>query len=999
MQYKKFIIIVVFVSLMMLFCLNTNAEKETTEYGEAYRNHLAYSAKQGWNNDPNGLLYVPNADGKGGVYHMYYQYNWDQVTNKTDNVWGKMSWGHATSEDLVNWKEQPVAIPAIPTGKYNDKDEEIYAMMFSGSAVYDEHNTSGLFEMEEGILKEGHGIVAILTQPTATEGLQRQILAYSYDGGKSFQIYGEILSGDNEGGLGDNEFRDPKVFWSEDHKKWLMVVGGGAVRMYASTNLKEWEYLGQTGLWGECPDLSCYEIDGKTKYALILSPEDKANSHKFNETTRNETFYPAEYYTVGELNKEGLFMASQPLKRLSEGLDSYAFQSFNNSPDGKVYGISWSACWKNVDSYKDFKKTHNGGLTIACEMNLIKNSSGYALTRMPVSQLEDLRKEEPFEYDDILSKDINGFSKINMDIADIELEFDFSTSEADLIQLELRKSIAEQIKITYCKSKKELVFDRSESSLLAINTPYYNWKNTLHNVDLKENKLALRIVLDRAFISVFVNGGEQSLFAAVFPSAISKKMSLKTDADIQVKSTIWDMKSIYGEVTPLNETIYSTHKLDIKVNEMQKIVVSSFAKDIDVLYAVEEGEDVIELYQDGNVALVKGLKQGTAKILANDEIIDIYVYHSGFVSDVSYSSSLYGYSYYTDKGLVLDYDKDAFLFSDQRVEQFIYSASIDVGQEGQAAGLLFGLSDNFHDYVVATVDFKDNLVKLWRAGIGDLKVADYNFNGSKNCNLTVSVENKTVKIYVNDDQFPIIYYLLEDYMGGKLGLNVYHSSTIFNHISLDILKAYEYEGTGTIDFPAEGGVIQKVVNITDNSYRLSEEDYIYEEGILKISEKYLKTLKSDTYYTLRIITESKSKDIVIIPSFDEAKLTIEKTEYTKNDSIYFSLEEGQTIQTLYLDGKVINEYTIENNTVTLSENLTKDLVNGSHTITVYTSKGRPSIKFSIVEVYSNGQEETATANHIFFFVDISLFASLILGYIAFTVYKKRKKMNGGKNHE
>ncbi|MCM1131081.1 MAG: glycoside hydrolase family 32 protein [Roseburia sp.] len=980
MSYRKFILAAAFLVGLILLSVNATASDEKTEYGEAYRNQLAYSAKEGWNNDPNGLIYV------NGTYHMYYQYNWDHRTSHTDNAWGNMSWGHATSEDLVNWKEQPVAIPAYQ-GEYN--------MMFSGSAVYDEKNTSGLFEMVDGTLKEGHGIIAILTQPA---DMQRQILAYSLDEGTSFQIYGEILSGNNEGSLGDDEFRDPKVFWSEAHNKWLMVVGGGAVRMYASTNLKDWEYLGQTGFWGECPDLSCYTVDGKLKYALVMSPEDKPNSHKFNQTSRDETFYPAEYYTVGELNEDGLFVASQPLRRLSEGLDSYAFQSFNNSPDGKVYGLSWSACWKNVDSYKEFRKTHNGGLTIACEMNLVKDSTGYTLTRKPVSQFKDLRQDQLFEYNDILEKGINALKDVSADIADLELEFDFSKSEANEIQLELRKSVAEKVKMTYNKETKEFIFDRKESSLLAENTPYYNWKNVIPNVDLKDGKLSLRILLDRAFISVFIQNGEYSLFSAIFPSAISNKMSLKTDADINLKANIWKMGSIYGDVTAQDETIVAPHKLDLTVNQMKMIVTSSFAKDIEVNYFISEGADVVELYQDGNVAIVKGVKPGTAKILVNNEVIDIYVYSLGLESDVKYTSSLFGYSYETDRGLVLDYTGDAFLFSEQSVNDFTYSASITAGGEGQAAGLLFGLSKNFHDYVVATVDFKDNMVKLWRAGLGDLKVAEYDFEGNRSCKLSVAVADKTISVKINDETTPILYYLLDDYTGGMLGLNVYNSSTTFNNITLTLDEGIHFEGEGSVKIKVEDAV-EKVVNVADNSYKLTSADYTFENGVLTISEKYLHTLASDKEYLFRIVTSAGWVDKRITMSFEEAEIVFEKTEFSSTDTVFFTVEGASQIKEVYVDGILVKNYTLENNALSLSNELISSLVSGSHTVTIYTENGRPSQKFSIVEVIENLPEDTTKANHIFFFVDISIFLTIILGYVGFTVYKKYRKDKGGKKHE
>ena len=304
------VIILVLATTVALLGVTAQGEKtyaaENGDYGENYRNQLAFSALRGWNNDPNGLLYVD------GTYHMYYQYNYDQRNGQTYNGWGNMSWGHATSTDLVHWTEQPVAIPA-----YQTVDGQYYEMMFSGSAVYDKNNTSGFFD-DNG----GKGIVAILTQPQTADqgGAQRQILAYSYDG-QNFTIYGEILGREDDGGMGDNEFRDPKVFWSEEHSKWIMAVGGGAVRMYSSDDLKEWEYLGSTGFWGECPDLSAYETDDGLKYVLIISPEDKTQSHNFNGTTKKDTFYPAEYYVVGSLDENGLFVAEGDFTRLSYGID------------------------------------------------------------------------------------------------------------------------------------------------------------------------------------------------------------------------------------------------------------------------------------------------------------------------------------------------------------------------------------------------------------------------------------------------------------------------------------------------------------------------------------------------------------------------------------------------------------------------------------------------------------------------------------------------------
>src|ERR671913_743326 len=87
---------------------------------EQYRPSLHFSPERNWMNDPNGLVY------ENGTWHLFFQHN------PSGTRWGNMSWGHATSTDLVHWEEQPLAIPF-------DANEGV----FSGSVVVDETNASG----------------------------------------------------------------------------------------------------------------------------------------------------------------------------------------------------------------------------------------------------------------------------------------------------------------------------------------------------------------------------------------------------------------------------------------------------------------------------------------------------------------------------------------------------------------------------------------------------------------------------------------------------------------------------------------------------------------------------------------------------------------------------------------------------------------------------------------------------------------------------------------
>jgi fructan beta-fructosidase len=171
-----------------------------------------------------------------------------------------MSWGHAVSRDLVHWRELPVAIP-----------EQGDELVFSGSAVIDKHNTSGLGT------RENPPMVAIYT--AAKPGSQAQALAYSTDRGRTFKRY----SGNPVLDIGSPEFRDPKVFWYAPAHEWRMVVSKAVERkiaIYRSPNLKDWTHLSDFGpanatggVW-ECPDLFPLRVDGRrkqTKWVMIVN--------------------------------------------------------------------------------------------------------------------------------------------------------------------------------------------------------------------------------------------------------------------------------------------------------------------------------------------------------------------------------------------------------------------------------------------------------------------------------------------------------------------------------------------------------------------------------------------------------------------------------------------------------------------------------------------------------------------------------------------------------
>ena len=90
-------------------------EEALKKYGKDHKPAFHLAPLTGWMNDPNGFSYY---DGK---YHLFYQYN------PYDVHWDRMHWGHACTEDFVNWEYLPAALAP-------DQDYDSFGV-FSGSAL------------------------------------------------------------------------------------------------------------------------------------------------------------------------------------------------------------------------------------------------------------------------------------------------------------------------------------------------------------------------------------------------------------------------------------------------------------------------------------------------------------------------------------------------------------------------------------------------------------------------------------------------------------------------------------------------------------------------------------------------------------------------------------------------------------------------------------------------------------------------------------------------
>ena len=326
---------------------------------DPYRPLFHFTPPANWMNDPNGLVYFE------GEYHLFYQYH------PESNLWGPMHWGHAVSADLVNWQHLPIAL-------YPDER----GMIFSGSAVVDWEDTAGFGKK---------AMIAVFTYNNHTYNdehrVEDQNIAYSKDRGRTWTKYNGNPVVPHPGDLKD--FRDPKVFWYQDH--WVMLLAAGdKVLFYTSSNLKEWDQSGSfggggygstDGVW-ETPDLFQLPVTNASDSRWVLTVGLGNGGPAGGSATQ---------YFIGDFDGKN-FTSENPKDTVlwaDHGTDYYAPQAWNDEPHGRRIMIGWMSNWQYANLTP--ASTWRGMFSIPRELSLTQTEDGIRLVQNPIPELQSLR--------------------------------------------------------------------------------------------------------------------------------------------------------------------------------------------------------------------------------------------------------------------------------------------------------------------------------------------------------------------------------------------------------------------------------------------------------------------------------------------------------------------------------------------------------------------------------------------------------------------------------
>lgn len=981
----------------------------TAAHIEQYRPQLGYTPNEHWNNDPNGLLYVPNASGDGGTYHMYYQYA------VTGNRWDAMHWGHATSTDLVHWQEHNVAIEPLWAGDpaYLADDTVPTGPIFSGSAVYvsEEHKARGY--------KNEAGFYAIFTQPktaeerdaeAAAEGTtdQRQTVAYSPDGETfAHTEFREVLKTANNLTVGDGDaaesiglqypgdFRDPKVFWSDALGKWMMVVGGGEVVQFVSDDLLDWDYVGSTGFWGECPDLfplntpdSLSEAFGAQTWVLLLSPEDKPQSHEYNGTSRETHEYPNEYYVLGTCDENGLFTAyeGETLRAFSFGFDSYAVQTFNNAPDGRRIGVSWAANWKTVDDYAEkgsggLRDNWNGGMTMAYELTLEDVGGALMLARNPVRAFETLRQEVPlYKQTGVTVGASNVLDGVRASVAEIDVTLDVTDTTAKRVNLQLAVSEYEHTDIDYDIESMTLTVDRSRSSLSAKDTARYRIPYTTQLLP-QDGKVRIHAYLDWGDLFVSGGKGEASANVAIFPSLFSNGMSLTSDGKIAADVAVYALDGIWdnGDDCVAFDSFYlSARDETLYVGDTLTVLAGSPNRAFDaaaVTYAADGDVVTVEKRGDGSLAVAAnkvGRAVVTARYNGHEKQFAVTVLSGRAASDLAFTTTYAG-KWVRDDGYVGSASGDGFVYTDDVFTDFSLSATVTARSDNAVAfGFMFAAGDRYHTYYCANYDYAAQQVKLWMSGGESIETYPLALRRGAPVRYAVTVKQGAITVTVNGQTVIATEHGL--YEGGHLGLNVFNGAFAFD----DIRIAPIYGAGESVRLPV-GDAAFLVRNETDKTY-LTADDYAVEDGVLSLKQTYVASLLGGKQYAFTVLFASGNTTAFTLDTYTAVQIFDSYRTLGSGDSLTLAMALGTaTVEAVLLDGKPV-EYALENSSLTLSGDVVAALKTGDHTLRIRTDQGALEYVFGFTVVPPAPVDRTGMI--------ISIVAAVLIGCAAaaFAVY-------------
>jgi len=466
---------------------------------DPHRPAYHFTAPAGWLNDPNGLTQ------RDGEYHLFYQFN------PYAPVHDRIHWGHATSTDLVNWRDLPIAL--TPSAG-PDVDG-----CWSGVLVYDG-------DIPTIVYSGRHGDQELPCVATGSPDL----IEWTKDAGNP------VISAP-PADTDVTAFRDHCV-WREG-ERWRQLIGsgirgrGGTAFLYESADLREWTFIGPllvgdgasggsgeadwTGTMWECVDLfRIGEEEAADRDVLVFSAwDDGVTHHPLYWSGR----YEGDRYVPSALHRLDLggryFYAPQSMRDESGRRIMFGWLQ-EGRPDEAAIAAGWS-----------------GVMSLP---RLVTAAADGSLHQRPAPEVDALRDEQLISLSSLLAAE--PLDLVRGDQLDIELHLTIPDGGAVTIDVRATDDDAERTVLSLRRrgAGAELSLDRTRSSA----DPEVDATPRGGEVPVAaDGGVDVRILVDHSALEVFAGG--VPLTARVYPTRADALGVRLSGAGVRAEARAWSM--------------------------------------------------------------------------------------------------------------------------------------------------------------------------------------------------------------------------------------------------------------------------------------------------------------------------------------------------------------------------------------------------------------------------------------------------------------------------
>ena len=435
---------------------------------DPYRPLYHFVAPANFMGDPNGTIFWK------GKYHLFYQYNPDGAYDQSS----RMHWGHAVSENLVHWRDLPIAL--TPTLSGPDRSGCWSGGAFDNDGVptliyYGHPEGNCIATSDDDLIRwQKHPANPVIPHPPEGQAEWRPFDPCMWKEGNTYYS----LAGGKLENIGDTAF----LFQSRDMLNWQYMHP-----LYASGLEKPPE--------SDCAVPDFFPLGDK--HMLLFASHERGAQYYIG-TYADHKFHPERH---GRLNfGEFTLTSGHVLAPLSLVDDRNRRICFAWIAEGRSEAVQKAYGWSGI-------------MSLPLMFSLFDD---YTLRIEPVEELASLRRE----YRRLENVHIPSNASILLEDIEgdcLEMEVEFATGDAETFGISVRCSpdSAEQTIISYNHKENVLALDAQASSLHPAFVGHTTQQSPFDQAT--GEPLKLRIFVDRSVVEVFADS-RLYLAKRIYPS-------------------------------------------------------------------------------------------------------------------------------------------------------------------------------------------------------------------------------------------------------------------------------------------------------------------------------------------------------------------------------------------------------------------------------------------------------------------------------------------------